>query len=170
MENRVSKVSVREVVGKYLSDELLSRVMADIERAASLERAGQIGMTYGEWKERFDDNHSPRWAANTQGFGKAGAAVGGDCDDCRIVSIVSDGETKVLLLWDDLMGVYDEAEKPYLIKPTDGMLRIIGDYRSLKDCAVDANEKFGLRAYDIFRWSGCRKNGEPLWALARKVR
>jgi len=99
--NRVSMVSVGEVLDRYLDADLFYRIMEDIEKASHEEEKAACGMLYGEWKNRFDDPHSVVWAADSgAGFGKKGWTVYGDCDDMRIVQIDThqNGE-KTLHLW-----------------------------------------------------------------------
>jgi len=100
MENRVSKVSVREVLREYLADELVDDILMDIEKKQIAERESEAGMTYGEWKSRFDDDVSLVWADDSgAGFGRKGDPVYGNCDDMRIVKIVTGAHKKVLHLW-----------------------------------------------------------------------
>ena len=102
MDVRVSKVSVMEVLRKYLSEELARDIMGDIEYAECEEMEAEIGMTYGEWKERFSDEHDVVWAKDSgAGFGRKGWTVYGDCDDMQIVQIdtVGPSRKKVLHLW-----------------------------------------------------------------------
>ena len=102
MENRVSKVSVEEVLRKYLADALVEDIMLDIENDQIRERSDEVGMLYGEWKSRFDDDVSLVWAADSgAGFGKKGWPVYGVCDDMRIVMISKEAHKKTLHLWYD---------------------------------------------------------------------
>lgn len=106
MNNRVSKPVVMEILKKYLDDQLAWKIFEDIEKADEKEAASEIGMTYGEWKERFDERlKAVVWAADTHaGFGKAGDPVYGNADDLKIVMIKTDYKGKTLCLWDDVLG------------------------------------------------------------------
>lgn len=102
MRNQVSKVQVREILRKYLADDLADRMFWEIVEADENDRNHMIGMTMGEWMERFDDDFEVLWAADTNaGFGKHGDTVYGNIDDCVIITTSWDGHKYTLLVWCD---------------------------------------------------------------------
>ena len=59
-----------------------------------------VGMTYGEWAERFDDDREVVWADDTNaGFGRRGDSVYGNLDDCVICRVDYDGRRYKLWVW-----------------------------------------------------------------------
>ena len=97
---RVSKVQVQKVLEKYFDDAMVMRVLGEICYADECDHRNMIGMTYGQWKERFDYDHDILWADDTNaGFGNAGDPVYGDCDDCVICRTEYDGKRYKLFVW-----------------------------------------------------------------------
>lgn len=100
MRNQVSKFQVREILRKYLADDLANRMFWEIVDADENDRKNMIGMTMAEWMERFDDDFEVVWAADTNaGFGKRGDSVYGNIDDCVITSTRWNGHKYTLLVW-----------------------------------------------------------------------
>lgn len=167
MGNRVSKVSVEEVLKRYLADALVKDLMIDIAKEQIKERSGEVGMTYGEWKSRFDDDFSIVWAADSLGgFGKAGWTVYGNADDLRIVKIVSNGGKKVLHLWDDSWGDWRKAKTRYKVVCGDNT-EYSGSYDL--DTFADLGElayNEGHRDYKVYRYDGTSTDGKDIWVLA----
>ena len=105
--NRMSKIVVMETLKKYLDNQLAWKIYEDIEKADQHDFENQVGMKYGEWKNKFDyENFDIVWAADSHGgFGKKGWTVYGNCDDLTIVRIDRRMDKLTLHLWDtDLWG------------------------------------------------------------------
>lgn len=101
--NRVSKVSVETALERFLTDDLRAKIMEDIEYWDRREAETEVGMLYGDWARRFDEeDFDVVWAADSgAGFGEKGWTVYGDCDNMRIVKITKSGHKKTLHLWYD---------------------------------------------------------------------
>lgn len=100
MRNQVSKLEVREILHKYLDEKLANRIFWEIVDADEYDRKHMIGMTCGEWLERFDDDFRTVWADDTNaGFGKAGDSVYGNINDCIICRTSWDGHEYTLFVW-----------------------------------------------------------------------
>jgi len=97
---RVSKVAVREQLEKYLDSKLAAKIFWEIVDADEADHKNMIGMTYGEWSERFDDDREVVWADDTNaGFGKRGDSVYGNLDNCIICMTQYDGHRYKLWVW-----------------------------------------------------------------------
>ena len=102
MNNRVSKLTVMEALRKYMADDLAEYIFREVERLDEAEESAVIGMTFGEWRTRFDENCAVVWADDTKvGFGKKGDPVCGNIDDCVICSIVRSQGKLTLEVWCD---------------------------------------------------------------------
>jgi len=170
MMNRVSRKVVVDALKEFLTTDLALAIYDRIYDESEKEERGQLGMTYGEWKSRFDDDFEAVWAADTPGFGAAGYSCCGDCDDCQIVQINTGRGKKILHLWDDAFGSLSEARKPFLIRNLGcGDIREVrGSYKSLGDAISDANDR-GIKRFEVFRWGGISSGGNDTWALAFRV-
>lgn len=107
MTNRINKTAIMETLKKYLDDQLAWKIFDDMEAAEERDQRNQVGMKYGEWKQKFDDDHELVWAADSHGgFGKKGWSVYGNADELTIVRMDTHmGGKKTLHLWDtDLWG------------------------------------------------------------------
>lgn len=105
---RVSKVAVLEQLKKYLADELADDIFADIVKADENDHRNMIGMTYGEWADRFDDDRQLVWADDTHaGFGRRGDSVYGDNRDCVICMTEYDGRRYKLWVWCETLHTED---------------------------------------------------------------
>ena len=168
MTNRVSKASVMVALDKFVDRTLLWKIMDEIENENEREEARVLNMTYGEWKERFDDDHKIVWAADTEaGMGNAGDSCYGDCDDCTIKMITRGNGELVLHLWDDRVSSYMMAKKPFKIKG-DGMeLKRSYSCGSYSYAVDDAFSK-GFTKFSLFRWGGKRSDGEDIWDFVGK--
>lgn len=175
MANRVSMVSVEETLKRYLADALVRDIMNDIANDALIEKGSEVGMTYGEWKTRFDDDFSIVWAADSLGgFGKAGWTVYGNADDLRIVKIVSNGSKKVLHLWDDSWGDWRKAKTRYKVV-SGGYDYDTGRFEYERSGSYDLDTfadlgdiayNDGYRDYKIYRYDGTSTDGKDIWVLA----
>jgi len=167
MTNRVSRKVVVDALKEFLPTGVALQIYDRIYDETIKEAENQIGMTFGDWKSRFDDDFDAVWAADTPGFGRAGGSCYGDCDGCRIVRITTGRKQKVLHLWDDVFGSIDSAKKPYLIRNmgSDEIRDIRGSYESLGDAIADAKEH-GLKRFECFRWEGVSSTGDDMWAFA----
>lgn len=112
MANRVSWKVVEEILSRNLTSSTYWGILGELREADDEERAAEIGMTYGEWKKRFDDHlEGVVWAADTNaGFGHKGDPVYGNADDLKIVKIVTTARGKTLYLWEDILGDWREGE------------------------------------------------------------
>lgn len=101
---RASRVVIRSVLDKYLDEKLAARIFWDICNQDDADRRNMIGMTWGEYKERFDDDEdvSLVWADDTKaGFGRQGDSVYGNSDDCVICRVVRGSHYTKLYVWTD---------------------------------------------------------------------
>lgn len=97
---RISKPVIREILDRYLDKTLAGKIFWEMVEQDAEDQKNMVGMTYGEWKERFDDDRQLVWADDTKaGFGKAGDPVYGDADDCVICRTMYDGKRYKLYLW-----------------------------------------------------------------------
>ena len=100
MNNRVSKMTIIAALRKYLASDLADYIFREIERLDEVEENNVIGMTFGEWKERFDENCNIVWADDTKvGFGKKGDQVYGNADDCVICCLIRSMGKLTLEVW-----------------------------------------------------------------------
>ena len=112
MRNQVSKVQVKEILRKYLTDDLANRMFWEIVDADETDRKNMIGMTMAEWMERFDDDFEVVWADDTNaGFGKRGDTVYGNLDDCVICRTDWDGHRYKLWVWCEPL----HSEAPWVV-------------------------------------------------------
>jgi hypothetical protein len=112
--NRISKTRIMETLKKYLDDQLAWKIYEDMENADNDDLRNQVGMKYGEWKNKIDcDDFSIVWAADSRGgFGKKGWPVYGDCDDLTIVRIDTGMHgKKTLHLWNTELWGWDDLRK-----------------------------------------------------------
>lgn len=168
MMNRVSKKVVASVLKDFFTADMAARIYHEICEASEKEAKDELGMKFGDWKRRFDDDFDVVWAADTgAGFGNAGDTPSGDIDDCRIVKIVTDGRKKVLHVWDDALRDLKDAKKPFLIKSEDG-IEVRGSYASMSDAIYDAKSR-GFEKFECFRWEGVSAKGKDMWAFAFRV-
>jgi len=166
--NRVSKKVVASVLKDFFTADLACEVYYKICGESEKEAKAEIGMKFGDWVRRFDDDFDVVWAADTgAGFGSAGDSPSGDCDDCRIVKIVTDGKKKVLHIWDDAIRDLKDAKKPFLIRNEDGT-EIRVSCVSLGDAISDAKDR-GLKKFECFRWEGISVKGNDMWAFAFRI-
>ena len=56
MTNRINKTAIMETLKKYLDDQLAWKIFDDMEAAEERDQRNQVGMKYGEWKQKFDDD------------------------------------------------------------------------------------------------------------------
>ena len=107
---RVSKPAVEAVLEKYLDHALARKIFCDIVDSDEEDHRNMIGMTYVEWKERFDDDRQLVWADDTPGFGKAGGSVYGNADNCIICCTRKDMHGYTLCLWEEVWA----SDKPFI--------------------------------------------------------
>lgn len=112
MTNRINKTAIMETLKKYLDDELAEKIFYDMEEADLRDEKNQVGMKYGEWKEKFDDERELVWAADSHGgFGKKGWPVYGNADDLTIVRMDTNMHgKKTLHLWDTELWGWDDLK------------------------------------------------------------
>ena len=112
MTNRINKIAIMETLKKYLDDQMAWKIFDDMEAAEERDQRNQVGMKYGEWKQKFDDDFELVWAADSHGgFGKKGWSVYGNADDLTIVRIdTHTNGKKTLHLWDTDLWGWDELK------------------------------------------------------------
>lgn len=98
---RVSKPAVRSVLEKYLSDDLAEDIFREIVEQDEDDARNSIGMTVGEFLDRFEpDDLSIVWADDTKaGFGRRGDSVYGNNKDCVICCINESMHKVTLHVW-----------------------------------------------------------------------
>lgn len=100
MGNRVSKQTVAAALKKFMAEDLVDYIFREIERLDKAEEDSVIGMTIGEWNDRFDENCQIVWADDTKvGFGNKGDQVCGNVDDCVICCTVRSQGKLTLQVW-----------------------------------------------------------------------
>lgn len=102
MGNRVSKKTVAAALKKkeFMVEDLVDYILREIERLDKAEEDSVIGMTIGEWSDRFDENCQIVWADDTKvGFGNKGDQVCGNVDDCVICRTVRSQGKLTLQVW-----------------------------------------------------------------------
>lgn len=100
MGNRVSKKTVAAALKKFMAEDLMNYIFREIERLDKAEEDSVIGMTIGEWNDRFDENCQIVWADDTKvGFGNKGDQVCGNVDDCVICCTVRSQGKLMLQVW-----------------------------------------------------------------------
>ena len=156
-----------EALKEFLPMDVAVKIYDRIYDEDIKEEEGQLGMTFGDWKSRFDDDFEAVWAADTPGFGRAGNGCCGDCDDCRIVQIDRGRHQKTLYLWDDAFVSLAEAKKPFLIRNEDGT-EIKALYVDIGDAISGAKER-GFKKFEIFRWGGVFANRTDKWVFAFRI-
>ena len=110
--NRVSKIQVKEILGKYLENDLVNKIYWEIVGADENDMKNVIGMTVSEWRARFDDDFELVWADDTNaGFGKRGDSVYGNSDDCVICRSDYDGKRYKFWVWCEPL----TSETPFVI-------------------------------------------------------
>ena len=149
--NRVSKASVREVLTKYLSDELRDDIMNEIENARTEEEKSVVGMSVLDYLDRFDTPVEVVWAADSEGFGKAGDDVCGSLSNLKIFGIVGDNRGIVLLVWKDWVD-WKDAKKLFLITPKIGIVKEY--YATDWESAANAAIADGWEDFTVSRWFG----------------
>lgn len=148
--NRVSKTSVREVLTKYLSDELRDDIMNEIENARIEEAKSVLGMSVLDWFDRFDTPTEVIWAADSEGFGKAGDAVYGNMNDLRIVGTVGGNRGIVLMVWWDRE--WKDAKKRFIITLPSGLT--LDFHETHWEAAAERAISNGLEDFTVSKWLG----------------
>ena len=111
---RASRIAIRSVLEKYLSDDLVHKIFWEICDQDDNDRKNVIGMTVKEYLDRFDDIDDLKivWADDTNaGFGKYGDSVYGNCDDCVICCVSRRMKTTTFYVWCEPL----HSDKAYVI-------------------------------------------------------
>jgi len=159
--NRVSKISIKDILGKYVTNDMRDDIMSAIDDASIDEVNDVVGMSVRDYFKRFDDSVSLYWAADSEGFGKAGDCIYGVSDNLIIrgfVGLPGRGPVALMAWWD--FRDWDSANKRFVMTPNDG-----SPFDVYARCWEDSASKAisdGHTDFTVSRWIGKDYDGHDL--------